>query len=326
MNYLKLQQLLIFGFTLLIAALPQLVQAQITDTTGTANGLRGAPRVYKMDARSTAMGNATIADPTNIASINLNPAALSFVRDFWTIQITGFQNWENNLMFENATFPVFAFDQHRVAAQVGIHHMGFDAVNPIGGANVPEPDINMYQMDLAYAFSFENLFSIGVLGNFSLTKNEDAQYWTGHATLGVLYAPSQSVSYGMAFRGLGRSPVYQQIGDGTTILGSQNLRESLELGASLQFPTVSEPFLSISFANEKRFGENGIWYKVGAEYTIENIVALRSGLIMHPENEIFAPRFGIGFITDVLKVEYALSYHQELLERYHQIGILINLN
>lgn len=311
---------------MILAALPHLAMAQITDTTGTGIGQRGAPRVYKIDTRSTALGDATVADPSRIASLNINPAALSFVRDFRTVQISSFQNWDNNLMFENATFPVMEFEQHRVAAQVGLHHMGFDAINPAGGATLPEPDINMYQADLAYSYSYENLISFGVMGNFSLTKNEDAQYWTSHATFGTIYAPSQSVSYGLVFRGIGRSPVYEQLDDGSTILGSQDLRESLELGLTLKYPTVSEPYLSISLANEKRFGENGIWYKVGAEYIAVDMLALRAGMIMHPENRIFAPRFGIGINSDIINVEYAFSYHDMLYERYHQIGIIINLN
>lgn len=326
MKYLSTYIFNAFILMMVLSGLPHLALAQVTDTTGTGTGERGAARSYKIDTRATAMGDATVADPTNIAAININPALLSFVRDFQTLQIYSFQNWNNNLMFENATFPVLDFAEHRVAAQLSLHHMGFDAINPAGRPTISEPELNLYQVDLAYSFSYENLVSFGFMSNMTLTQSDEAQYWTSHTTLGIAYAPSQSVSYGISLRGLGRSSVYEIIGDGSTILGSQNLRESLELGASLQFPTVSEPFLSISFANEKRFGENGIWYKVGAEYIAANVVAIRSGMIMHPENRIFAPRFGLGVDTEFFKIEYAFSYHRELYERYHQIGILFNLN
>ncbi len=311
---------------LLLVLLPLNALGQLTDTTGLGTGERGSPRIYKLDTRAAAMGDATVADASRLTSFNINPALLAFVYDFSTIHLFSSQNLQNNLMFENAAFPVLALGSHRIAMQATMHHSGFDLVNITGTPSLPEPDIQMYQMDLAYAFSFENLVSVGFMSNLSLMRADNAQYWTTHTTLGLAYAPSQSVSYGIAFRGLGRSPIYEILDDGSTILASQNLRESLELGASLQFPDISTPYLSVAFANEKRFGENGIWYKVGAEYIVANSIALRSGLILHPENRIFAPRFGLAFSSELIKFEYALSYHKELYERFHQLGIVLNLN
>ncbi|MEX0721763.1 MAG: hypothetical protein WD059_13905 [Balneolaceae bacterium] len=312
--------------SLICFAIPADVLAQLTDTTGTGSGQRGAPHVYKYDARAVAMGEATVADPTNLSAINMNPAALSFIRDFSVIQLNIFQNWNNNLMVENTTLPVLSSGANRLAAQFGIYHTGLNATNPLGNNPQPEPNISMYQLDVAYAYSFENMLSVGVLNNSTLSQNDDAQYWTNFSTFGLMYSPSQSLSYGLAFRGAGRSVVYNITDEGNTTLGSQNLRESLELGATIHFPVdTDDSYLSLSLANEKRFGENGIWYKMGAEVMAISSIALRSGFLLHPENGVFAPRFGLGFIADGIMLDYSLSFQERMYERFHQLGITINL-
>lgn len=317
----------IFLTLLLCIALPADLLAQLTDTTGTGSGMRGAPHVYKYDTRTTALGDATVADPTNLSVININPASLAFVRNFEVIQFNTFQNWNNNLMLNNATLPVYRDANNRLAAQVGISNSGLNTTNPLGGNQQPEPELNLYQVDLAYSYSYENVISVGVYNNTTLSQNSDAKYWTNFTTIGMLYAPSPTLSYGMVVRGIGRSVVYNITQNGNTTLGSQNLRESLELGANIRFPVEADDTnVSLSLANEKRFGENGIWYKVGLEVIAESIVAIRGGYVLHPESRLYAPRFGLGFIADFVQVDYSVSLHERLYERYHQLGITIQLD
>jgi hypothetical protein len=311
---------------LLLVNVP-LVEAQITDTTNTESGRRGAPRVYKYSTRTTALGDATVADPHDLSVININPAGLSFVRDIKVAQFNLHQNWNNNLMYENFSFPVFKMYNHTIAAQFTMHQRGFQSTNILGSSPFPQPQITMYQLDVVYSFSIGNVLSLGVLNNFTLAKNQIAQYWTYYPTLGLMYAPTQSISYGIAFRGLGRSIVYQFPGNDITTLGSQDLRESLEIGATLYFPVDTDrTFLSISMANEKRFGEKGMWYKAGMELTSIPHIALRSGLIVHPEDNLYAPRFGIGIDSNVIEVDYSISYEKRLYERFHQLGITLHLD
>lgn len=323
-SFTYLSLLFIPAITLLVS-LP--AAAQVTDTTGTGTGLRGVPHVYKYDARSTALGEATVADPTNLSSININPAALSFVRHYNVVQVNSYQNWNNNLMTQNATFPVFAVDQHRFAGQLGFYHGGFNSTNPIGEAPFPEPDLNMYQFDLVYAYSLENVLSFGILNSTTLAQNDIARYWTNFTSLGLMYAPSQTLSYGFALRGLGRSVEYQITEEGSTTLGSQELRESIELGATIAFPVDNEETdVSLSLANEKRFGQNGIWYKLGLEGRALDIFKLRGGFLWHPDSEIFAPRFGVGIDSETIRLDYSISAQERLNERFHQLGITFNLD
>lgn len=301
--------------------------AQLTDTTNA--GQRGAPRIQKVSARTAALGNATVGDPTDISVININPAGLAFVQDLKDAQINVSQNWNNNMMLENFTLPAFKIYNHTIAAQFSIHHdRGFESVNFLGTNPMPQPQITMYQLDVVYSVTIANTFSIGVLNNFSYAENSIAQFSTYYPTLGMMYAPSESVSYGIAFRGLGRSIVYNVVGSrGLTTLGSQDLRESLELGASLQFPAdTDKTYMSISLANEKRFGEEGVWYKAGLEWTNIPLLALRSGIIFKPETNVYAPRFGAGIVSDFLTLDYTVSYSKDLYERFHQLGITLHLD
>ncbi|MEX0609994.1 MAG: hypothetical protein WD016_07455 [Balneolaceae bacterium] len=328
MNYLIKNISLTILLTLLITmASPADVLAQLTDTTGLGSGMRGAPHIYKFDTRTTALGDATVSDPTNLSSININPAALSFIHNFEAMEFNTFQNWNNNLLFANVTLPVFSFRNNRLAAQFAAFNSGLDAANPLGDSPQPEPDISMYQADFAYSFSMENTFSFGVFNSTTLSKNEDAQFWTNFTTLGMLYAPTATLSYGITFRGLGRSVVYNISPEGNTTLESQDLREILELGATIKFPVEAEETdIALSLANEKRFGQPGIWYKIGFEFIAASAVALRTGFILQPEQELFSPRLGFGLISDVIEFNYALSFQDRMYERFHQVGVTINLD
>lgn len=310
-----------------LLVLPLTVFAQLSDNSNNENGLRGAPRVYKYGARTAALGDATIGDNTELSVINMNPAALSFIQDVLVLQINTIQNWENNLMLENATFPLLKTVSHTFAGQFAYHHGGFEQTNILGAAPLPQPQIEMYQFDLAYAFNFRNVLSFGILNNFTLAQNEIAQYWTYYPILGIMYAPSESISYGMAFRGLGRSVTYNFHSGGQTTLASQNLRESLELGATLHLPVdTDKTYLSLSIANEKRFGEDGIWYKAGMEIQRVPFLAFRGGIMFQPEAKVYAPRFGLGIVTDIIQLDYAISYDKRLYERFHQLGLTLHLD
>lgn len=317
----------IFAGVLLSLSLPAEIWAQLANTSDDPRGLRGAPRVYKFGARTAALGDATVADIRDLSAINMNPAALSFVSDINSVQVNTIQNWNNNLMLENLTFPVFKYAKHTIAAQLGFHHRGLELTNILGTTPLPQPNMLMYQFDLAYSISFQDVLSFGVFNNISFAQNEIAQYWTYYPILGLLYAPSHSISYGIVFRGLGRSVTYLFPDNRTTALGSQNLRESLELGATLQLPVdLKATSFAIYFANEKRFGQDGLWYKAGLEIDRLSYLSLRGGIILQPETNIYAPRFGIGIVTNMVELNYAISYDKRLYERFHQLGLTLHLD
>lgn len=328
---------LIILFLLTAMAIPVEVWAQLTDTSGAEEGLRGAPRTYKYDARTSALGDATVADPTYLSGYNMNPAILSFVRDANVVQVNSYHAWNNNLMQQVITLPAIRQDVHSVSAQFGVIHNGINSLNYLGGSEVPEPEIDGIHLDLAYAYSYENVLSLGVMNNISYMQNNQSDLWSYSMNLGVLYAPSESVSYGMVFRGLGRSPVYEitEQDDGTigpgeagqTVVRDQNLRESLELGATLRLPVDSDyTDFSMSLANEKRFGQSGLWYKIGVELNVHSAVYFRGGLLFQPNDDIYTPRLGLGIDGDFVKIDYSVSFQDQLFERFHQLGLTIHFD
>lgn len=313
-----------FGLLALFLCLmiPHDAWAQLIDDSDSEEN---APRIYKYSARTGALGDATIADAGNISVININPAGLSFVPNLLEGQINLSQNWNNNLMLENFTLPGFRANRHSFAAQFGIQHdRGFESLNLLGENPMGTPKIMMYQLDVAYSFAI-NDFSIGLLNNISYANNPTSQSWAYYPTLGIFYAPNESLSYGLTFRGLGTIPTYVINTPSRTTLGTQELTETLDLGTTLKFPVHADRhYFSLSLATEKRFGEDHIWYKAGLELTGIPHLALRTGLIVLPENDMYAPRFGVGILSNFLELDYTISHHRGLFERYHQLGVTLN--
>lgn len=304
--------------------IPHGIHAQLANNSVSDD--EGTPRIYKYSARTAALGGATVADAGNLSVININPAGLSFVPNLLVGQINLSQNWNNNLMLENFTLPAFRTNAHSFAAQFSIQHdRGLESLNLLGENTTLTPKIMMYQMDIAYSLAIGEDFSIGVLNNISYANNPTSQTWTYYPIFGVFYSATESISYGLTFRGLGSTASYIINTPSRTTLNTQNLQETLELGTTLNFPTHTERnYFSLSLASEKRFSEDHIWYKAGLELTVIPHLALRSSLIFIPEKNLYAPRFGVGILADFLELDYTISHHRGLFERYHQLGVTLN--
>lgn len=314
-----------------VFGLPLIAAAQLTDTTGVSEGLRGAPTIYKYDARTVAMGDATIADHTYISSININPANLSFLKSPLMVNFNSSQNWNNNLKVETLTVPVFMSRNHHIAGQVSYHHRGPEQTNFLNPSPQPNPELELFQADFAYAWSYEDVLSLGIMGNFTFAEYRDLNIMSFFPAVGVLYAPSDWISYAMAMRGLGlgESLIYEIDEQGETRMDHQDMRESLEIGATLHLPVDQDrTVVSISLANEKRFGESGLHYKGGVEVKPIPYLALRTGVILHQsvrngQDETFTPRFGIGIGKNRFMLDYGISYRNQPNERFHQLGVAI---
>lgn len=283
----------------------------------------------KPGVRSTALGFSTVADYTEISTIYLNPAGLSFVRNMKRVEFHSSQDWNNNLMLQNLTLPFLAVKRHRIALQTGFLHKGLDSVNPPYTDVNSDPNLNLSRFDLAYAYSLSPTVSLGGLYSASFAYNSHSDLFTNLATFGMMYAPSKSISYGLAFRGLGDNIGYRIANDQTELF-NQNTPESLEVGGTLSYPIdTDKTYFSLSIANEKQFGVKGLWYKIGLELNF-NIsekpfqVQVRNGIIMHPDSEIYAPTGGLGLNIGKLSLSYSISPGTQLEERFQQLGFIIH--
>jgi hypothetical protein len=276
------------------------------------------------DTRSLSMANTTIADVYGKPSIGINAALSGLFNQPSFIQFNSNHNWNSNLMQHDLMLPTLSQGLHHITARFGLLQRGFEHLPFTSSASLPEPDIIMYRAELAYAISISNHFSLGTLQSVSYTTtNEEAQYWNYFADAGLVYAPDGTVSYGLVFRGLGHETTYEIIETGQTTLGSRLAQQSIEIGATLRYPEDANTYLSISFANEKRFGEDGLWYKAGVEIIPVSVISLRGGVMANFEQSLFIPRTGLGIQTNVFQLDYMMAPKNLIGEQFHQIGLTL---
>lgn len=314
-----------FLLSLLLVLGSEYAHAQMADSSGTSNGLPGATRAQRIDTRSVSLAGASMADPYSISSMNINPALISFVRNPVGIEYHIYQNWSNNIFQQNLTLPAIRIENHTAVLQMNYSTSGDPFLNsPYGEPSLPEPNIMLYDIAVGYSFSIDNLVSVGILNNFTYANDDEVEYLTYFADFGFIYKPADHLTYGLVFRGLGSSIIYQLDDNNRTNLNTHNLRERLEIGTTLQFPAESDhPWMTLSFSNEKLFGRRGIWYKGGLELKPNPYLAFRSGLIFVPIDRFVAPRYGIGINTDYLRLDYSISPKQVLSERFHQFSLTL---
>ncbi len=300
-----------------MAQMPQLI---------TDENRKGVLPSQMVDTRSLSMANTTIADVYGKPSIGINAALSGLFNQPSFVQFNSNHNWDTNFMQHDLTLPTLSNGPHHITARFGLLHRGVDNLPFTKSSTLPEPDVTMYRAELAYAFAISNYFSIGTLQSLSYTSNsEEAQYWNYFADIGLVYAPDGSVSYGLVYRGLGHQTTYEIIETGQTTLGSRLAQQSLEIGATLRYPADDETYLSISFANEKRFGEGGLWYKGGIEFIPVSLISLRGGAMVNFSQSLFIPRVGLGIHSGVFRLDYMISPKNLVGEQFHQIGLTIQL-
>lgn len=281
----------------------------------------GALRIQKFDARTLSLGNATLADTFGKTTIGINPAMSGLLNNGREIQVNFYHNWDTNLMQHDITLPTLIVDKHHVTARGGITTSGIDEINYLGSAPLPEPDVNQYFAEVAYAYAFSDVFSMGVLQSVTYTFNDETDFLTYFADLGLVYTPADNISYGLVLRGIGRDSHYIINAAEETILYHQRLGQTLDLGSTFRFSTNDRTFLTVSLANEKRFGEDGIWYKGGIEYLPFPPISLRTGALFHIGQNEFIPRFGLGFNTGYFNLDYMVSPKNLRGENFHQLGL-----
>lgn len=298
------------------------VQAQIS----TSDENKGVISIQQFDTRSLSMGSATVSDLYGRASIGINPALSGLYMKKNVIQANSSFNWNTNLMQHTLTSPTVSIRNHHFTVRAGFINQGSNKLNFFESDQLPDLDVSLYHAETAYAFAFSDAFSMGVLQNVTYTFNNDAKYWTYFTDIGFIYAPAENITYGMVFRGIGHEVNYEIIETSeasVTTLGSNLMQQTLELGATFRFPIEERTFMSLSFSNEKRFGENGIWYKSGLEILPNSLIALRGGVIFHIGNSMFIPRTGFGVNFKYGNLNYMFAPRKVSGEYFHQMGLTI---
>lgn len=291
--------------------------------TETDDNIKGVLPSQMHDTRSLSMANTTIADVYGRPSIGINPALSGLFNKSLFIQYNSNHNWDTNFMQHDLTLPTLSKGPHHITARFGLIHLGSENFPFADSSFSPEPDITLYRGEVAYAIAISNHFSLGTLQSisFTTTNRKEEQYWNYLADIGLVYAPGGSVSYGLVFRGLGHETTYEINETEQTSLDSRLATQSLEIGATLRYPIEERTYLSLSFASEKQFGQDGLWYKGGVEIIPVSFINIRGGAIVNIDQSLFIPRMGLGINAGLFQIDYMIAPKNLTGKQFHQIGL-----
>ncbi len=184
----------------------------------------------------------------------------------------------------------------------GLAQMSAGAVVPvrigvagIGVSRTGDELFSIHTLSLGYAHQIEQ-FSMGI--RLSQQQYSIEGYGSRSVTLidiGGIARLSPQLTLGMAISNLNRATISQYTGE----------RKAARLQAGLAYKPITELLLALEIAQQ--VGEKP-QAKVGAAYTWQKKVALRSGF----NAAVRQHYFGIGLYHRILKVDYALSTHTHL--------------
>lgn len=289
----------------------------------TTEGEQRVVTLQYLDVRSLSMGSATLSDRLNLSPMGINASLMALREPGSSVQFNSAHYWTDNRMMSSLTLPTLSAGPHRVTGRFGLSHQGSDQFNYLKTTSQATPDLQVYQADVAYAYRFSSVFSMGLLNRFALMQNNDRELLAFAVDLGLVYAPQGKITYAMIARGIGRQGTYGYNAADVLFIGSTGQETSIELGATIHYPIESNPILSVSFANEKKLYEDGIWYKGGVEVLPIPMIALRSGILFHLEQSVAIPRFGMGIHAGKIHLDYMVSPYKRVGEQFHQLGVTI---
>lgn len=312
------------------------VKAQLSsDSTGT--GAYFSHLNY--GARNVALANTQVSDAYSLEGIYTNPAAFLFSENRTGFSTNFSYNHFHNVASENLNAVLVRNNRQFLAFGTSFHHnspAGFTPMRPKAPVYFSQIGTSVF-----YAKMLTQTLSIGGGLNGVYGYTEKDWNWGITSNVGLFYAPSSSVSYGLAYSGVGGgfenlgarlrySTVEESPGEGeeisSTALLIDRVPHRLELGATFRFPSMSKhPDFKISFANEKIFNEPGLIYKVGLEIFPEQLFAIRGGYILSPYMN--GLRLGLGLLVGNMAVDYSFAEKTIGVEGYsHQLSISIGLS
>lgn len=270
-------------------------------------------------ARNSALADADISGSYNISSMYLNPAALIFVSG--SSIFFNHSQIKNNLgMSESLAFPILSQGPQVLSMGLDVFHLGY--VQPpygFSGQHVLE-----YGCNIAFASALSSTFSMGISADLQKGNANGSQALAASYSIGMDYSPTADINYGAVFSGIGTEVQYIPQ---NTMLNAQadNAPKILEIGATMSYPSSSSlrrKVFFLSLANEKIFGETGLFYKAGIEVRPFDFLSLRYGFITGIG--VSEASYGIGFQINSFIVDYVL-YPEQASYMLEQISLSYNI-
>lgn len=252
-----------------------------------------------LNARSASLADAGISDPYDVYIMYLNPGALTNLSST-SIILNHSQEKSINGKTEGVAMPIRLGPNDVMAIGLIVNHTGYTKENIR-----PEFKIIQYGYNIAYSRQILPSVSFGTEIGVRYTHSKISSVWTGRSSLGFFYSPSQEISYGVTYNGIGNGVGYTFDGE-STLLYSTSPPRSLQAGLSMHFPSdFQERVLTFVISNEKVFGQSGIIYKGGIEYFPLSYFALRAGYKVAETKK--NGTFGCGIKTESIKIDFSIS-------------------
>jgi hypothetical protein len=270
-------------------------------------------RPAPVGARAAGMGDAYAAEPYDATSMYWNPASVVFLQNR-SVVFSHLLDQTINGMNENAAIPLWQLKGAAIAIGLTVNHVG-----KFGNTSSVDFRVVQYGYDIAIAKEVIPTLSFGVGLGVRYGQTTLSNLWGISSSFGAFYSPSREITYGVTLSGVGSGILY--VSDRvTTTLSSENLPRTLQAAVSMRFPhTADETFLTISVANEKVFGVDGIRYQGGVEAYPVKFLALRWGYT-YQQNLFSAARYGLGIRMRKFQLDYAIS-PSTLAERSYQFSL-----
>ncbi len=263
-------------------------------------------------ARGGALGGALVSDNHDIEGLYSNTATLREM-PLPGITIDHRHDWDQGIFYEDLALRLFSSDYQALGA-------GFRVTD--GGSYGPRRlfDFTQYAADIGYAFDVIPNLHLGILGGGRIGEASGDRKTGYSVSLGVLYSPTPSVSYGFAVRDLGKSLQYlYSPNTGRTTVGlTTTSPATLETGGTFRFPAQNRmPYLQISVAIERDYGTRNLWYKGGIELTPWPFLAARVGYI---NETVVQGTGGLGLTIGNFRFDYAIMPRKQA-SRYDEFSI-----
>lgn len=272
-------------------------------------------RLFQYGARAGSFAGAYVSEIYDISSMYWNPSSISHVQRktiVWNYQ----QGWNGRTKTELAAFPLISGYMTSIA--LGVNAAQLLISDKSGNDRMAA----VYGIDCALSLKLAPTFSAGILGSIQSHSLKIGTEWNASSSIGLLYAPSPEISYGMVFSGIGNRVTYITEGDSVVLVNGQ-LPKKLHLGLTMRFPSSrSERIFSIILSNDKTFGQTGIRYNGGFEWSLSEFFDLRAGYVVSPTYA--GAKYGLGTRTGGIQFDYALSPSTST-NRFHEFTFAIVL-
>lgn len=279
-------------------------------------------RVLSSDARSLALAEANGSDISDLSISVLNPAGFSLINK-QGVAYNSFHSWSNSIYSLDLGYRSSSFRGHSFMVSGQYLSTGLNKVNYLGSPEFVTPELERAQVMLGYSYAPSPVFSMGFVGRGYTAWNDfDA---TEHVNFdfGLIYAPTNKLSYSLVLRGVGYGLGYDILGNGSTVIVNRRLEERLEYGASMYFPTNSDrQIVTLTAATEKSLRSSDLYYRVGLEVLPFDFMAVRGGFLNGAGETGFST--GLGFNLSGFTLSYSVAPDSRAFDMAHQIELLFN--